>query len=176
MFNWKVAAPSSVLVLVLAAACSSSPKGEQTDASAKNDDTSETAGLSAVDEAEALKAAIPSVTKLVTITEKNDPNDLIGRPNGYVAAVVLHDSRGDCGTDFETDKVDETATDCGAKIEQWPDEAGAKRRSKHIQGIQKEMGSIAGSEWNYVKGGLLLRVGGNVPPSANEEYKAAFLK
>ena len=43
-----------------------------------------------------LKAKVPSVTKIVTITENNDPNNKIGRPNGYVSAAVLYDPSLNC--------------------------------------------------------------------------------
>jgi hypothetical protein len=38
-----------------------------------------------------LQAVVPSVRKVVTITEDNDPNCLIGRPNGYTDAAVIYD-------------------------------------------------------------------------------------
>lgn len=114
---------------------------------------------------DALKAQIPSITKLVTITEENDPNDKIGRPNGYTAAVVLFDSRTKC--------TDGLGSSCGATIEQWPTPADAKARMDYIQGILKDS-PMLGSEYDYLRGGLLLRVDGALKPSAAAAYKTAF--
>jgi hypothetical protein len=50
----------------------------------------------ATDIANHLQAAVPSVGKVVTITEDNDPNDLIGRPSGYTDAAVVYDSEAEC--------------------------------------------------------------------------------
>ena len=116
---------------------------------------------------EALKAQIPSITKLVTITEDNDPNDKIGRPNGYTAAVVLYDSRTKCS--------DGLGATCGATIEQWPTPADAKARMDYIQGILKDS-PMLGSEYDYLRGSLLLRVDGALKPSAAAAYETAFDK
>ena len=53
----------------------------------------------------------------MTITEDNDPNDLIGRPSGYTDAAVVYDSEAECT---------ELGVDCGATIEIWPSEAFAR--------------------------------------------------
>jgi serine/threonine-protein kinase len=95
-----------------------------------------------------IKTAIPEVTESITITEDNDPNHLIGRPNGYVAASVLVDSRLPRCTDL--------GADCGAMVEQWPDQAAAQNRAAYIQSVLKSM-PMLGQEWDMVRGGLLLR-------------------
>jgi serine/threonine-protein kinase len=119
--------------------------------------------------AESIRAAIPQVTELIEITEDNDPNHLIGRPNGYVAASVLVDSRLPGCTSTSTNLGD----DCGAVIEQWPDQAAAQRRDDYVQSILRTM-PMLGQQWTTVKGNLLLRVTGQLKPSAAEAYKAAF--
>lgn len=115
--------------------------------------------------AEAIQASVPTVERLIQITEDNDPNNLIGRPNGYIAATVLVDSQAECRT--------EPGVDCGAMVEQWPSESAAEKRSEYIQGILKEA-PILGNEYNTVKGDLLLRVSGSLKPSEAEAYKEAF--
>jgi serine/threonine-protein kinase len=117
--------------------------------------------------AESIRAAIPQVTELIEITEDNDPNHLIGRPNGYVAASVLVDSRLPRCTSTNL------GDDCGAIVEQWPDQAAAQRRDDYVQSILRTM-PIVGQQWTTVKGNLLLRVTGQLKPSAAEVYKAAF--
>lgn len=115
--------------------------------------------------AEAIQAKVDSVTKIEDLTEATDGNDLLGRPNGYSAATVLTDSRAGC--------LNGPGIDCGAVVEQWPDEDAAQKRADYIQGILENAPSL-GSEYDYVSGGLLLRVSGSLSKSEAEEYEAAF--
>jgi serine/threonine protein kinase, bacterial len=115
--------------------------------------------------ADSIRAVIPEVTKTIALTEDNDVNNLIGRPNGYAAATVLVDSRAQCPSDGP-------GVDCGATIEQWPSTEAAQKRADYIQAIGKSLPTM--SEWTTVKGNLLLRVTGKLKPSAAETYKAAF--
>ena len=111
-----------------------------------------------------LKDEVGTVTKAVTITEDNDPNDLLGRPNGYVSAAVLYDSAAACGS---------LGSDCGTVIEVFKDEAAATARAEYIQGILAGSPAL-GSEWDYVNGAALLRVSGELKPSAAAAYAEAF--
>lgn len=114
----------------------------------------------------ALIAAAVDVTT-VPITEDNDPNDLLGRPNGYVAATVIKDSRlADCGDDL--------GVDCGATVEEWPDAEAAKVRADFIAALQKDS-PILGSEYHYLNGPVLVRVSGELKPSEAKEYEAVVL-
>lgn len=81
--------------------------------------------LSAQSAAERVQKAVPQVTRLLPLTEDNDGNDLLGRPDGYSAATVLVDSRARCPSDGH-------GVDCGATIEQWPDRWAAQRRADYI--------------------------------------------
>lgn len=112
-----------------------------------------------------LRVAIPQVRKLVDMTEETDENKLLGRPNGYTAATVIYDSRAECDGS--------PGVDCGAVIEQWPDQVSADKRSKYIQRVRGEV-PIVGQEYDSVRGGLLLRVSGTLTPSAAKAYAAAF--
>jgi hypothetical protein len=111
--------------------------------------------------AESIRGTIPEAVELIQVTEDNDPNNLIGRPNGYVAASVLVDSR--------LPRCETPGADCGAMIEQWPDQAAAQRRADYIQAMLREM-PMLGEEWNTIKGGLLLRVAGELNPSEAQAY------
>lgn len=115
--------------------------------------------------AQDLKNNIGSIQKIVTVTEDNDPNDKIGRPNGYVSAAVIYDSGADCGEDL--------GVDCGATVEVWPSADDAKARSDYIQGILKDA-PILGSEYNYLEGAALLRVTGGIKPTVAKEYQDAL--
>lgn len=116
--------------------------------------------------AESIRTMIPQVTDLIEVNEDNDPNNLIGRPNGYVEATVLVDSR--------LPKCDTLGADCGAMIEQWPDQAAAQSRADYIQAMRREM-PMLGQEWDTVRGDLLLRVTGALKPSEAKAYESAFV-
>lgn len=115
--------------------------------------------------AELVKAVLPQVSEIVQIGEDNDPNHLFGRPNGYIAASVLIDSR--------LPRCTELGADCGAMIEQWPDQAAAQARADYIQSMRRAM-PMLGQEWDTVRGNLLLRVAGTLKPSEAEGYESAL--
>lgn len=164
--------PTLALVLVLCAACGA-PEQKPAEGTGRSATTATTTASPAVQPppataqsvAESITAVIPEATELIEVTEDNDPNNLIGRPNGYVAASVLVDSR--------LPRCANLGADCGVMIEQWPDEAAAQNRSDYIQSILKSMPTL-GPEWNTVRGGLLLRVAGELKPSEAKAYEAAF--
>lgn len=113
----------------------------------------------------ALKPKIPSITKVTTVTEALDSNNLIGRPNQYTSAAWITDSGATAG---------ETGIDGGAVVEVFANEADAKARSEYILGVLKEMGPAYGTEWHHLKGTALLRVSGRLTPTVNKHYTAAF--
>lgn len=121
----------------------------------------------AVAAAKAMQSSATHVTKVVEITEDNDPNTLIGRSNGYVSAAVLYDSRTACS--------DGLGADCGAMIEQWGSHADAVQRSDYIQKILKAS-PVLGSEYDTVQGPFLLRVAGDLKPSQATTYASLFQK
>lgn len=161
-----------VLLAVLLSACSSSADdggdatttSESSSAAASPSSSTATEEVDATQLAEELKNSSKTATKVLTITEDNDPNNLIGRPNGYDSAAVIYDAGGSC---------DEPMTDCGLVIEVFSDEASAKSRGEYIQAILKGSPAL-GSEWDYVKGNALLRVSGKLSPSTNTTYADAF--
>lgn len=95
---------------------------------------------------EELKGASPTVGQVVIITEDNNPNDKIGRPNGYVSAAVLYDSETTC---------DSIGVDCGMTVEIYTNEAAARNCGKTIQSHMSEM-PFLGDEWDYLKGPVSL--------------------
>ena len=108
--------------------------------------------------------AVPSVKKVVTITEDNDPNHLIGRPNGYVSAAILYDAGTKCSS---------LGASCGATVAVWPTPADAERRSAYFLGLRKDT-PACGTEYHTVRGAALLRVTGQLKPSVAAQYAAAF--
>lgn len=111
-----------------------------------------------------LKAGLPSVKKVVQITEENDSNNLLGRPNGYLDAAVLHDSTLSC---------DKPGVDCGATIEIWPTAKGAEDRAAYIQKQLKDH-PMLGAEYDYTNDTALLRISGKIKPSLATKHNALF--
>lgn len=109
---------------------------------------------------------VPSVVKVVDLTEDTDPNNLIGRPNGYTAASVIYDSGASCVS---------LGVSCGATVEQWATPADAQRRADSIQQILTAS-PVLGSEYHSVRGPLLLRASGKLKSSVWATYQAAFVK
>jgi hypothetical protein len=128
---------------------------------------SASSGDSAQVVADRLEESVGSVTKTVTITENNDPNNDIGRPGQYQVAVSIYDERVTC-----TEALD---ISCGAKVEVFDDEDAAENRYDYITTIVEEAGGLL-TEYDYLDGTVLLRVSGELKPSEAEEYESAFKK
>lgn len=111
--------------------------------------------LTAAEVASELAEGDANISEIVEITESNDPNELIGRPNGYSEAAVLYDSRAAC---------DDLGVNCGMTLEVWPTADGATQRSEYILELQREA-PILGSEYHTVRDNYLLRVTGDIVPS-----------
>ena len=160
------------LVLALAVGCGTQtstnqpPESVETNTEAQAPAPAETP--TAQGRAETIESAVHEVVRLIRITEDNDANDIIGRVNGYVAATVLVDSRITEGCDIAKPGIA-----CGAGIEQWPDETAAQQRADYIKTLLSSA-PILGTEYQTVRGNLLLRVSGKLKPSAAEAYQAAF--
>lgn len=116
--------------------------------------------------AKAIKKQVGSATKVTTLTEDNDTNNLIGRPNGYVSAAVITDKEGDSSDP-------EPGVAYGATVEMFGTKSEAARRSAYIQGLLEDS-PMLGTEYNYTQGKVLLRVSGELRPSVAKKYQAAF--
>ena len=117
------------------------------------------------DLAESVKSA-----KLVKVyTEDDDPNRLLGRPTGYTSKIAFSDSR---ISKKDIEYTDSDAIERGGSIEVYSDADGAKQRAEYIQAIGKSSGLA--NEYAYLKGSILVRVTGNLPPSKAKDYQAAL--
>ncbi|QOD43159.1 hypothetical protein [Clavibacter zhangzhiyongii] len=166
------AMPALALMLALSiSGCSSTPAEPDittspttAEAAPAPSATPEPVDTSAAAIASAIKASVPSAGDVVQITEDNDPNDVIGRPTGYVDAATLYDTRVTC---------DELGAECGASVEIWGDPAAAQARMDYIQGILASTTAL-GTEYDYVRGDAIIRVTGVLKPSEASEYEAAI--
>lgn len=112
-------------------------------------------------------AGLP-LSNIAVTNENTDPNDLLGRPNGYIARASFELPDGD----MDAEQYD---MDRGGAIEVWPDDASAHRRSTYLLELDKAA-PILGNEYNYVRGPVLLRITGKVKPSVAAQFEAAFMK
>src|SRR3712207_6506050 len=115
-----------------------------------------------------LKDAGLPITDSAVITETNDANNLIGRPGQYVSKVAFADSR----VGVPIDQA-EPGNEGGGSIEVFVDGADAQVRSDYIQETLETLGPIAGTEYHYLAGPILVRVTGELPPSVAAEYETA---
>jgi hypothetical protein len=100
------------------------------------------------------------------VTTKNDPNDLIGRPNGYTSAAYIYD-------EFSEAYDQSLDVDLGAKIEVFRDERDARSRYNYVKQFEAD-NPIVGSQYMYIEGPVLLRVAQAVPPKVARQYRDAF--
>jgi hypothetical protein len=114
-----------------------------------------------------LQTAKIGLTNAVAQTEDNDPNNLLGRPNGYASRASADLPGGDkAGEKYSVDR--------GLVVEVFDSADLAQRRSDYIKGLQAES-PILGTEWHYRTGDGtgLVRVSGNVKPSLAKKVEAA---
>lgn len=116
-----------------------------------------------------LGGKIVTLKPFKTYTAEDDPNHLLGRPNGYSSKTAFTDSR------VKADDVEGTKPDAverGGSVEVFGDEAGAKARMELIQSVAKGMPAVG--EYDYVKGAVLVRVSRYLTPEQAKEYQAAL--
>jgi hypothetical protein len=105
-----------------------------------------------------------TTTQIVTITEDNDPNELIGRPNGYVSAAVIYDSALQCTA---------LSASCGGVVEVFANPDAAQDRMNYIQ-QQLKTSPVLGTEFDTIVDSALLRVSGKMKPSVAAAYASVF--
>lgn len=146
-----------------AEAQSDAPEAEPVKTETSADSPGEVSPDSAAAIADLLAASLADA-EIVQITEDNDPNELLGRPNGYTDAAIIKLPGYDCA---------DLGASCGITIEIWATEEDATSRSEYIQGVLKEM-PMLGSEYNYINKNALLRISGEMKPSQAEELASIF--
>lgn len=142
--------------MLLLSACSSSSQ-------------SETSGASTAAVIDQFRSAGLPVTGTFDFTADNDPNDLLGRPNGYVAKVAWTDARTSSETPAGPDDWD---VELGGSVEQFRSVQDAIARAKYIAGILKAA-PMLGSEYDYVAGTFVIRVSAELTPDEAKEYHEA---
>lgn len=119
-----------------------------------------------------LRKVLPSAVGAVTVfTAESDPNELLGRPGGYLSKAHWADKR------VKTRPGDETASiELGGGVEVFGSEREAKRRASYILDIVKAAPELAGVQYVYQRSKVVLRVSGRLSPTQAKEYEAALKK
>ena len=103
----------------------------------------------------------------IEYTAKNDPNDLLGRPNQYTSKVTFEDTR--LKPDPMAHKFD---VQNGGSIEVFENQENAITRKEYLESIGK--GSSPLSEYVYREDTVLLRLSHRLTPNQAEEYEDAL--
>jgi len=114
----------------------------------------------------ALVALGPTLKVGVVFNASTDPNNLLGRPNGYESKASFVDSR-----IMDPSDTEPGAVDLGGSVEYFSNGNAARARATYIQTVTK--GLPASTEYDYVAGPALLRLpSGLTPDQASEEASA----
>lgn len=117
-----------------------------------------------------LKTAGLPVGTITVYTADNDPNHLLGRPNGYTSKASFADTRitADQARSNETGSVD-----LGGSVEVFSSGDDATARAAYITKSEKSM-PMLGTEYDYVSGPVLLRLSQVLTPDQAAAYKKAL--
>jgi hypothetical protein len=111
------------------------------------------------------------VTLTVTYTADNDPNKLLGRPNGYTSKASFTDQRIDAS---KVAGAKEGDVGLGGRVEVFEDAGQAEQRADYIQEIGKKLPMLG--EYDYVVGPVVVRVSKELTPTDAKPYEGALGK
>ncbi|GAA4963875.1 hypothetical protein WHI96_19225 [Pseudonocardia tropica] len=115
-----------------------------------------------------LTSKISSVQPGEVVTAENDPNKLLGRPNGYTSAMAFTDSR------VPTDPFPPApgSIEAGGKVEVFESEDTAQARVEYIQQVTK--GAPMLGEYIYRSGPVVVRVASGLTPDQAADFESAL--
>jgi hypothetical protein len=111
-----------------------------------------------------IEAGLP-IGDYIAYTVETDPNELLGRPGGYVSKVNFQDTR------LTQQSTDHSVRD-GGSIEVYPDAAGAEGRSEYIKALGQVFSPSV--EYHFLAKNVLLRLSHRLLPAQAEEYNLAL--
>jgi hypothetical protein len=121
-----------------------------------------------------LKERFPTISATTVYTAASDPNSLLGRPGQYTSKAGFHDDRVPAKeVEYESQPF---AVRRGGDIEVFESAGEAEKREKYIATLMKEpaIAAMAGIEYIYREGRVLLRVSGALTPDVAAEYERAL--
>lgn len=101
-----------------------------------------------------------------TFMAGDDPEELLGRPGGYLAKTAFRDTRLDMRVAERVETVD------SGTVEVWPTEEAARRRREFLTRRGETAPDLV--EYGYVKGPVLLRLSKRFTPDQAAAYDAAL--
>ncbi|MCI9086894.1 MAG: hypothetical protein HFE51_10850 [Clostridia bacterium] len=112
-----------------------------------------------------LKENNTNVNTITVFDAETDPNELLGRPNGYTSKVDFEDIRVE-QIDDELKSFDGEVS--GGSIEVFANNKSAKSRADYINSIAETVPMFA--EYNYVYDNVVLRLDKSLTPEQAQEY------
>ncbi len=105
------------------------------------------------------------ITEITYLTEETDTNELLGRPNQYVAKVIWRDEsiKGQA----------EPGVQAGGSIEMFLTSSNMQTRKAYIDTITQSIPMFV--EYSYGNGIFLLRLSHSLTPSQAQEYEILFM-
>ncbi|AJF70443.1 hypothetical protein [Streptomyces vietnamensis] len=166
---------AAALVIALGALTACGAGSDQKNDETKNTGTASAAptkaptkALTASDAFKQLSGKVATAKLSGVVTEDNDPNKLLGRPNQYTSKITFTDSRIKAEDVAGTEKG---SVGLGGAIEVFPTAADAQARADYIQSVTKGMPMLL--EYDYVSGTMLVRVSHYLTPTQAADYKTA---
>lgn len=109
------------------------------------------------------------ISSIQVFSEKDDPNELLGRPGQYITKANFADSR----IQDEDLNINGISVTDGGSIETFSNKEDATRRYKYISELAK---TSLFSEYDFLINTVLLRVSRHFTPDEAEKYKDCLMK
>lgn len=103
------------------------------------------------------------IDNVISYTEADDPNELLGRPGQYIQKVNFADMRLE---------QDDTSDPVGGSIEIFENQKDCSERQEYLQEVGTSMPEFV--EYNYQFDNILIRVSKELEPDQAEDYKNAM--
>ncbi|MFF4411974.1 hypothetical protein ACFYY8_05545 [Streptosporangium sp. NPDC001559] len=116
------------------------------------------------------KQGLP-VSLTVTYTASNDPNKLLGKPNGYTSKASFTDQRVDAA---KVPGAKQGDVGLGGSVEVFATAGDAEVRANLLKESAAKVPTLA--EYSYVKGPVVVRVSKELMPMDAQEYEGALGK
>lgn len=157
----------------------------------KSHTSKNTSQLTAEDITNKLKEKCSNIGEIVVYTEETDPNELLGRPNGYTSKIVFADTRitqpekmtledlknDTTGTEAEKQKFLTSHNEpYGGTIEIFSNETDMQKRKDYLSSMMSSGNTFLNSSYAYIYSNacILLRIHRSLTPTQAEEYENAF--
>lgn len=149
----------SVAVTMIVTGCGSEGSESQNSA---NEQEESVGDMDAEAVAASMKDAGAPLEVIKVYDEESDPNEMLGRPNGYTSKLVFADDRLE-------NTGERPGVEDGGGVEVFDSSERAESRSEEIQDKLESAG--LGTEYHYTNEGVLVRVAGELTPDQATDYE-----